>query len=165
VWRYIANGIPYSMARNIYVEFNLTFWQSQNRQIYIRQYEFSKYYKPLVLYHFIKLKFAKTLLCGSFIKLFPINNSDYTALANAMPCSQNRNLKCNRICKLPASSLVYVLFYNPYSSFLNYQILHYLVVIVRSCVSCVISYSNINLQHSLSLWIYTWLYHPQTSNN
>jgi len=28
-------------------------------EVYIHQYEFSKYYKPLSLYHFVKLKFAK----------------------------------------------------------------------------------------------------------
>jgi len=44
-------------------------------------------------------------------------------IANAMPCSRNRNLKCNRICKLPASSSCLGTFYDPYSSFLNYQFL------------------------------------------
>jgi len=40
----------------------------------------------------------------------------------AMPCSQNRDLKCNRICKLPASSSCLDTFYNPYSSFLKLRI-------------------------------------------
>jgi len=35
----------------------------------------------------------------------------------AMPCSQNRDLKCNRIYKLPASSSGLGTFYDPYSSF------------------------------------------------
>jgi len=43
-----------------------------------------------------------------------------------MPCSQNRDLKCNRICKLPVSLSCLGTFYDPYSSFLN---LHYLVII------------------------------------
>jgi len=34
------------------------------------------------------------------------------------PCSQNRDLKCNKIYKLPASSSCLGTFYDPYSSFL-----------------------------------------------
>jgi len=34
-------------------------------------------------------------------------------IANAMPCSQNRDLKCNRICKLLASSSCLGTFYDP----------------------------------------------------
>jgi len=45
----------------------------------------------------------------------------------AMPCTWNKDLKCNRICKLLASSSCLGTFYDPYSSFLNYQFLHYLV--------------------------------------
>jgi len=51
-------------------------------------------------------------------------------IANAMPCSQNRDLKCNRICKLPVSLSCWGTFDDPYSSFLNYQFLHYLVHIM-----------------------------------
>jgi len=47
--------------------------------------------------------------------------------------SQNRDLKCNRICKLPVSSSCLDTFYDPYSSFLNYQLLHYLVFLVFLC--------------------------------
>jgi len=48
-------------------------------------------------------------------------------IANAMSCSQIRDLKCNRICKLLGSSSYLGTFYDPYSSFLEYQFLHYLV--------------------------------------
>jgi len=51
-------------------------------------------------------------------------------IGNAMHCSQNRDLKCNRICKLPVSLSCLSTFYDPYSSFLNYQFLHYLVNII-----------------------------------
>jgi len=47
----------FCIARNIDVEFNLTFSWSPDQLS--NQYEFSKYYKPLALYHFVKLKFAK----------------------------------------------------------------------------------------------------------
>jgi len=47
-----------------------------------------------------------------------------------MVCSRNRDLKCNRIYKLPASSFCLGTFYDPYSSFLDYQFLHYLVPLV-----------------------------------
>jgi len=42
--------------------------------------------------------------------------------------SSNFPFKCNRICKLPVSSSCLGTFYDPYSSFLNYQFLHYLVL-------------------------------------
>jgi len=42
-------------------------------------------------------------------------------LANVITCSQNRDLKCNIICKLPVSSSCLGTFYDPYSSFLNYK--------------------------------------------
>jgi len=35
--------------------------------------------------------------------------------------SQNRDLKCNRICKLPVSLFCLDTFYDPYSFILNYQ--------------------------------------------
>jgi len=51
-----------------------------NRQINIRQYEFSKYYKPLSLYHFVKLKFAKCFCVVNSLNLYPVNISDYTVV-------------------------------------------------------------------------------------
>jgi len=38
-------------------------------------------------------------------------------IANDMPCSRNRDIKCNRICKLPLSSSFLDTFYDPYSFF------------------------------------------------
>jgi len=49
----------------------------------------------------------------------------------AIPCSQNRDLKCNRIFKLPVFSSCLGTFYGPYSSFLQFQFLHYLVLLYK----------------------------------
>jgi len=70
----------YHIAGNIDMEFNLTVWRSeqQSSQINIHQYEFSLYYKPLVLYHFVKLKFVKCYFEVNLSNLFPINISGYT---------------------------------------------------------------------------------------
>jgi len=38
-------------------------------------------------------------------------------MTNAIPCSRNKDLKCNRIYKLPVSSSCLGTFYDPYSSF------------------------------------------------
>jgi len=48
-------------------------------------------------------------------------------MANASCGMQSKDPKCNRICKLSVSSSCLDTFYDPYSSFLNYQFLHYLV--------------------------------------
>jgi len=42
--------------------------------------------------------------------------------------SQNRDLKCNRICKLPVSSSYLATFYDSYSSFFNYQLFNVMVL-------------------------------------
>jgi len=59
---------------------NLIWWFDDlhtNRQINIHQYEFSLYYKLLMLYHFVKLKFVKCYFEVNSSNLFPINISGY----------------------------------------------------------------------------------------
>ena len=65
--------------------------------------------------------------------------------------SQNRDLICNRICKLPASSSCLGSFYDPYSSFLNYQFLHYLVLYYKWCSS--VSYSSVKSTNIAVNWV------------
>jgi len=78
----------YRITGNIDVEFNLTFWwSSDQRQINIRQYEFSGYYKLLALYHFVKLKFFKCYLEINSSNLFPVNISGYMELFIIMICT------------------------------------------------------------------------------
>jgi len=73
-------NLKYHMVGNI-LAWNLI-WHfgnlHTNYQINIHQYELSGYYKPLALYHFIKLKFPKRYFEVNSSNLFPANISGYT---------------------------------------------------------------------------------------
>ena len=76
----------------------------------------------------------------------------------AMPCSQNRDLKCNRICKLPVSSSCLGTFYDPYPSFLNYQFLHYLVLIMNTlCIKNFWTYKIFQISEYKIDEIFLWV--------
>jgi len=79
--------IMYRIARNIEVEFSLTIFTPtvkliSIRQINIHQHEFIGYYKPLALYHFVKLKFIKCYFQVNLSNLFPVNISSYRIAQN-----------------------------------------------------------------------------------
>jgi len=63
-----------------------------NRQINIRQYEFSLYYKPLALYHFVKIKIRQMLFEVNSSNLFPVNISGYTVYVHSLNLKNSKSL-------------------------------------------------------------------------
>ena len=75
----------------------------------------------------------------------------------AMPCSQNRNLKCIRICKLPVSSSCLGTFL--IIPILPYQFLHYLVIYCICTYNMCYVYTNLCM-----LCVFVILFYKVISN-
>jgi len=88
---------------------NLIWWfddLNTNCQINIRQNEFSSYYKLLVLYHFIKLKFIKCYFEVNSSNLFPVNISSYTVSSQCFSVFWIKGLCSNIIMCIPFTSCI-----------------------------------------------------------